>query len=365
MQGKVLAAAAAATIILYIFLILTIPYQAKSEPIKNQPLTITHPNPLNKNENTPVIPMPTNYAAIPDFWTYTGTTETTAWTISSPDATWIHYPTTHETVETIELNPGANYMAIAAGWGGLYELDGKKTPISPGDTVTLNIWLLNENATTTEDNGVYGPTGSNVGIDLWAGGVDGRICEVRTFDGTPTYPTYPSLTSTNIPFGTLTVTKITISFVVAAQYMADPWGGFTAGTMVTPLYVIPWIVGVSSDAAHETARTWIVATELFVTPEPTPPEEPAPGEPELPPEEETPIPPSPTELLAQIPDSGGDTVIDYSCIKPGLSDHTPLDDLLDELEKQAISTCWIDYRWIKPGLADRTPLDEALDKLEE
>jgi len=192
----------------------------------------------------------------------------TGWVIGSSDpatAASIVYPYTKNGQTTIELNRNPSLVAAQQASGGIYEIDGQKTPISAGDQVTYHVWLSNEAPTTSEPSGT-GYWGSCVGIDLWTSNVNGRICEVRTPNGVTTYPTYPSLSATYIPFGTTNITEITISFTVQPQYEADPWGSYTAGTMVTPTYIIPWIYGESSNSTLETARTWIFATELYVTP---------------------------------------------------------------------------------------------------
>lgn len=41
------------------------------------------------------------------------------------------------------------------------------------------------------------------------------------------------------------------------------------------------------------------------------------------------------------------------------------DEAISELEKDSVSTVYIDYWWIEPGLADRTPLDEVIEELEK
>lgn len=100
---------------------------------------------------------------------------------------------------------------------------------------------------------------------MWASVSGGRICEITTPNGETTYPNYPaSMAQCFIPFGTSTLTEISISFTVKPQYEADAWGDYAAGTMIAPAYIVPWILGVSSNPASETARTWIFATELAV-----------------------------------------------------------------------------------------------------
>jgi hypothetical protein len=205
----------------------------------------------------------TNLAAIPAFWTNTG------WGIGSTigggaAADMCTYPVTQGGQTCIKVSPNAYYISTGDG-GGVAdcEMDGVWTSINVGDHIywTAQIWT---GSSSVGDNG--NPLlGARIALDFY--GPNGRICEIATPTGIPSYPNYPaSMAQCTVSPDSNGFVTVTLDFIVQSQYEADPWGGYTAGTMVTPTSFVPWFAWYSSNINAETASFWIASTTLYINP---------------------------------------------------------------------------------------------------
>jgi hypothetical protein len=68
-------------------------------------------------------------------------------------------------------------------------------------------------------------------------------------------------------------THIVFDFTVQNSYIADPAGGYSAGSNVVPVGFIPWFAGQSmtntlENTGHytETGIVWVADTELYINP---------------------------------------------------------------------------------------------------
>jgi len=143
------------------------------------------------------------------------------------------------------------------------ELDGGWVAIHPGDHIVYKAWLYAESSSI----GDASPnSGAVLGLDLY--GSKGRLCEISTPEGTPTYPNYPAThTQDVVQWGTFKWVQVTIDFTVQSQYMADPWGAYgSGGTYDTPNAFIPWICADSSNSQNEYGHIYVCNTELYINP---------------------------------------------------------------------------------------------------
>ncbi|MGA3061353.1 MAG: hypothetical protein ABSD92_13445 [Candidatus Bathyarchaeia archaeon] len=226
------------------------------------PTAIPTPTPTPIPTATPP-PSGSNLAVMPTFW------ENTGWgigsTISGGAASSMDtYPVTYGGQTCIQMSPNAYY--ISTGDGGNVancEMDGTWSSISPGDKIYWSAYIWTGTATVPGDLTGY-DQGVKIALDFY--GPDGRICEIATPTGIPSYPSYPSsMTQMTVPFNSGGWVQVSMTFTVQSQYEADPWGGYTAGTMVTPTSFVPWISEFSTNLSAETAKAWIYDTTLYVT----------------------------------------------------------------------------------------------------
>jgi len=68
-------------------------------------------------------------------------------------------------------------------------------------------------------------------------------------------------------WGTSTWTKVTMDFIVEAQYPSDQWSAYTPGQMVAPSGIIPWFqVWSSINGADDNGQAWFGGPELYINP---------------------------------------------------------------------------------------------------
>lgn len=228
----------------------TIVYQSSPSP---SPSPSTYPSPP---------PSGSNLAVMPTFW------ENTGWGIGSTidggaASSMDTYPVAYGGQTCIQMSPNAYYISTRDG-GGVAdcEMDGEYTSVNVGDQIVFSAYIWT-GSSTVGDNG-NALLGGRIALDFY--GAKGRICEIATPTGIPSYPSYPSsMTQMTVPFNSGGWVQVSMTFTVQSQYEADPWGGYTAGTMVTPTSFVPWISEFSTNLSAETAKAWIYDTTLYVT----------------------------------------------------------------------------------------------------
>jgi hypothetical protein len=211
------------------------------------------------------------------------------------------YPVSKGGQTAMQMTPNAYYESY--GFPACDELDGDYTYIAVGNTIYFSAYVWTDPSSFGDTD--YGLAGGAIGIDLY--GANGRICEISTPTGLPSYPSYPaSMAQCRVSPGSNGWVKVTIAFTVASQYEADPWGGYAAGSMATPTACIPWFCWDSSNPPAETAKMWVYDTTLQIDPSnaptPTPTATPTPTGSPTP----TPAPtPSPTPIPSGSPSNPG------------------------------------------------------------
>jgi len=219
-----------------------------------------NPTPISSPTSAPTSTFSgNNLAVMPTFW------ENSGWGIGSSIAPSMDtYPVTYGGQTAIQMSPNANYISTGDG-GGVAdcELDGGYVSVSPGDQIYFSAYIWT-GSSTVGDNG-NALLGGRIALDFY--GAKGRICEIATPTGIPSYPNYPaSMAQCTVSPNSNGWVKVTIDFTVQSQYEADGFtAGYTAGTMATPSAFVPWFASFSSNVYAETASMWIYDTVLYVT----------------------------------------------------------------------------------------------------
>jgi len=229
----------------------TIVYQSSPSP---SPSPSTYPSPP---------PSGSNLAVMPTFW------ENTGWGIGSTidggaASSMDTYPVAYGGQTCIQMSPNAYYISTRDG-GGVAdcEMDGEYTSVNVGDQIVFSAYIWT-GSSTVGDNG-NALLGGRIALDFY--GAKGRICEIATPTGIPSYPNYPaSMAQCTVSPNSNGWVKVSLDFTVQSQYEADPWGGYTGGTMATPTAFIPWFAWYSSNISAETAHMYIYDTELYIIP---------------------------------------------------------------------------------------------------
>jgi hypothetical protein len=200
---------------------------------------------------------------MPTFW------ENTGWGIGSTidggaASSMDTYPVAYGGQTCIQMSPNAYYISTRDG-GGVAdcEMDGEYTSVNVGDQIVFSAYIWT-GSSTVGDNG-NALLGGRIALDFY--GAKGRICEIATPTGIPSYPNYPaSMAQCTVSPNSNGWVKVTIDFTVQSQYEADGFtAGYTAGTMATPSAFVPWFASFSSNVYAETASMWIYDTVLYVT----------------------------------------------------------------------------------------------------
>ncbi len=110
------------------------------------------------------------------------------WSVGSPEASqYYSSPVWQGGQSAIAMLNNPSLIAQSYAGPAASELDGKFIYVHPGDHVVYKAWLWTDASSIGDSNP---RSGAVIGIDLY--GSNGRLAEVSTPDGTPTYPTYPS-----------------------------------------------------------------------------------------------------------------------------------------------------------------------------
>jgi hypothetical protein len=166
------------------------------------------------------------------------------------------YPVIKDGFSVIELNHSISYIEQYNPTVTDREINGMFTTIQAGDIIDFKATIKTE-ASSFSDTYIY--AGGNIGIDLYV--ANGRLAEINTPDGTPTYPTYPSTRIFVAPNSDWTFKEI--SFTVQPTYLGDTWGVLPDQNAV-PIGFIAFISWGSSAPANETAKMWIKDVSLSV-----------------------------------------------------------------------------------------------------
>jgi hypothetical protein len=208
------------------------------------------PTPTPKANNT-------NIAVIPSYWDTPG-----AWGIYTGYA---YYPVTWQGQTTIELVRDPNYVSMCQsnGWyAGIYEMDGNKVSVNPGDHIVYSAWIWTGTSTIGQSNG----WGCAMGIDVYA--PNGRLCELDGANGAENYD--GSVSRLMVNWGSGAWVQLKMDFTIQSQYKADSTAGYTRGTLVTPTAIIPWFLGqgyyTGSVMTSEAANSYIYGTILYINP---------------------------------------------------------------------------------------------------
>ncbi len=136
------------------------------------------------------------------------------------------------------------------------ECDGPRLTVHPGDHLIFKIYAKTSAIPSGETD-----RGIRIGIDFYN---TKRIIGSNSPDGQTWTPQdgWPNNEDLNfVSWGTSNWTVIVMDFIVANQYPADNWSGYTVGTMVTPTSIIPWVQVCSST---DSGQAWFAASELYI-----------------------------------------------------------------------------------------------------
>jgi hypothetical protein len=134
----------------------------------------------------------TNYAPIPSAWMTSNTNMD--WGIGSSNAVGMDtYPVTVAGQTAIQMQRNSYYISTGVGGPAIAEADSYYRYINIGDHITYSAWFYTDSSTAGNTDPL---SGAVLGLDFY--GVQGRICEISTPDGTPTYPTYPTSHSQDV-----------------------------------------------------------------------------------------------------------------------------------------------------------------------
>ncbi|MGA3061239.1 MAG: hypothetical protein ABSD92_12850, partial [Candidatus Bathyarchaeia archaeon] len=140
-----------------------------------------NPTPISSPTSAPTSTFSgNNLAVMPTFW------ENSGWGIGSSIAPSMDtYPVTYGGQTAIQMSPNANYISTGDGGGGAdCELDGGYVSVSPGDQIYFSAYIWT-GSSTVGDNG-NALLGGRIALDFY--GAKGRICEIATPTGIPSYP---------------------------------------------------------------------------------------------------------------------------------------------------------------------------------
>lgn len=202
-----------------------------------------------------------------EYWTYS---ETGMYNAIGGRPDMAFYPVIKDGFTSILLNHSQSYIDQYNPTVVDREINGMFTSIEVGDVIDFKATFKTE-ASSFSDTYIY--CGASIGIDLYVDG--GRLAEINTPDGTPTYPTYPA-DRICVPDGS-DWTAVEINFTVQAQYLGDTWG-VAPDQLRVPIGFIAFASWGSSEPVNETAQMWIKDITMsingedivVVSPTPTP-----------------------------------------------------------------------------------------------
>ena len=215
--------------------------------------TIT-PTPTSTPTPTPM-PIANNLAPIPNGWTTADTGM--EWGIGGVANVVLDTNVLYNGNPTIRIDPPGNTGNAAR------ECDGPYISIAPGDQIVFSCWIK----TTASSLGDTNPnSGGRIGIDFYSAA--GRITGTDAPDGSVWTPTggWPN-GQTYVNWNTNTWTQVTISFTVPSTYPADgTTGSYSAGQLVIPTAIIPWMqVWSSTYGASDQGQAWFANSQLTIT----------------------------------------------------------------------------------------------------
>lgn len=183
----------------------------------------------------------------------------------SIDGVYAKYPITAQGYSNcIEMDNNPLFHATVPGYYEINEIVGKPVYVLPGDHIVLSAWLYAEDPTTAD---TYLFRGARPIMDMYGSG--GRICEIGLSDGTRTYGASQTTIAdqTCAIRGTNVWKFVKFDFVVANQYLADPWGAFATNTPVIPTYFNAIVIDGCSPNYQTTefGRIWIWDLQLNVS----------------------------------------------------------------------------------------------------
>src|SRR5208283_5194349 len=213
------------------------------------------PKPTTTPSPTPTPKPTTNVAPVPNGWTTADTGM--EWGIGGVTNVVLDTNVLYNGNPTIRIDPVGNTGNAAR------ECDGPYISIAPGDQIVFSCWIK----TTASSLGDTNPnSGGRIGIDFYSAA--GRITGTDAPDGSVWTPTsgWPN-GQTYVNWNTNTWTQVTISFTVPSTYPADgTTGGYSAGQLVIPTAIIPWMqVWSSTYGASDQGQAWFANPQLTIT----------------------------------------------------------------------------------------------------
>jgi hypothetical protein len=221
--------------------------------INYAPAPTPSPSPLPSPTATPTpTPTPTsNLTPFPTGWQVA---------VSGRENDVLDYSVLYNGAPSIRIDPVGSTTNYAR------ESDGPWLSVKAGDHIVFKCWIKTSTSSIGDPITYHG---GRIGIDFYA---NGRITGTNAPTGGVWTPSegYPSDNAgTTVTWGTSTWTQVTMDFIVQSQYPADGgyagWGTqYSAGQMVTPTAIIPWLQ-VFADS-NDIAVGWFAGTVLQINP---------------------------------------------------------------------------------------------------
>jgi hypothetical protein len=138
--------------------------------------------------------------------------------------------------------------------------------INPGDHIVFKVWMKTGASTI---GCTHVAAGIRLGIDFYTTATQ-RITGIQSPDGDywkpPSGPFPPNQYLNYVNWGTDWEQRI-MDFTIPAQYPADPFAAFPAGTMVTPAKIMPWMqVWCDIHGNADDGVAWFADAELYINP---------------------------------------------------------------------------------------------------